>query len=121
MVDGVRTVYTEPESDEEDWSDDGSEAEEDGGDYEETPVATRHTDNAGLAMFVSVILPGIGAVIAGNKKGLAVFALSVVAAAVAYTSFVLMPFSVSVMVVLWIVGLSMTVESTTIPEHGEPC
>ncbi|MBR6204865.1 MAG: zinc ribbon domain-containing protein [Candidatus Methanomethylophilaceae archaeon] len=89
--------------------------------YEEAPIpASRRTDNASLAMLVSVILPGIGAVIAGNSKGLAVFAMSVVALAVACTSIVLMPFCVSVMIVLWIIGLSMTVTATTVPDEGSP-
>ena len=89
--------------------------------YEEAPrAASRRTDNASLAMLVSVILPGIGAVIAGNSKGLAVFALSVVALAVACTNFVLMPFCVSVMIVLWIIGLSMTVTATTVTDEGIP-
>ena len=57
---------------------------------------------------------------AGNSKGLAVFAMSVVALAVACTSIVLMPFCVSVMIVLWIIGLSMTVTATTVPDEGSP-
>ncbi len=93
-------------------------------DFEEEPTettATRHTSNHGVAMFISMILPGIGAVIAGNGKGLAIFALSIVAAITAYSSIVLMPFSISVMLVLWIIGLSMTMEATTVSEDAIPC
>ena len=91
--------------------------------YEEAlpaPVVHR-TPNAGLAMVVSVILPGIGAVIAGKSLGLAIFALSVVALIVAYSNIILAPFFVSVMIVLWIIGLWMTSEATTVKEEASPC
>ena len=85
------------------------------------PITVTRTPNSGIAMVVSVILPGIGAVIAGDFKGLAVFGLSIVAAIIASTEIVLMPFFVSVMIVLWIVGLSMTYDATTVSSDASPC
>jgi len=89
---------------------------------EEEPPTTHsyRTENATLAMILSVILPGIGAVVAGNKMGLVVFGLSVVFVIVAYSSIILVPFSVSVLIVLWIIGLWMTSEETTITVEGSP-
>jgi len=112
MVEKGETPYVDPETEE----------YEDAEDFEESPpVTVSRTPNSGIAMVVSVILPGIGAVIAGNIKGLAVFALSIVAAMIAYTNVVLMPFFVSVMIVLWIVGLSMTYDATTVSTEASPC
>lgn len=109
MVEREGTPYIDPEHE---------EAE----DFEESPpVTVSRTPNSGIAMVVSVILPGIGAVIAGDFKGLAVFALSIVAAIIASTEIVLMPFFVSVMIVLWIVGLSMTHDATTVSSDASPC
>ncbi len=76
--------------------------------------ATARTENAGSATVLSAILPGIGAVMAGDRRGLLVFALSVVFLYLAITNVILMPFSVSAMIVLWIIGISMTVTATTV-------
>ena len=43
------------------------------------------------------------------------------AAIIASTEIVLMPFFVSVMIVLWIVGLSMTYDATTVSSDASPC
>ena len=111
MVEKEGIPYVDPEPEEHE------EAE----DFEKSsPVTVSRTPNSGIAMLVSVILPGIGAVIAGNIKGLAVFALSIVAAIIASTEIVLMPFFVSVMLVLWIVGLSMTYVATTVRSDASP-
>ena len=112
MVERGGIPYVDPEPEEHE------EAE----DFEESPpITVTRTPNSGIAMVVSVILPGIGAVIAGDFKGLAVFALSIVAAIIASTEIVLMPFFVSVMIVLWIVGLSLTYDATTVSSDASPC
>ena len=112
MVERGGIPYVDPEPEE----------HEETEDFEESPpITVTRTPNSGIAMVVSVILPGIGAVIAGNFKGLAVFALSIVAAIIASTEIVLMPFFVSVMIVLWIVGLSMTYDATTVSSDASPC
>jgi len=88
---------------------------------EESPTTyTRRTENANLAMILSVILPGIGAAVAGNKMGFVIFGLSVVFVIVAYSSIILVPFSVSVLVVLWIIGIWLTTEETTITVESSP-
>ncbi len=88
---------------------------------EESPSShTYRTENAGLATVLSVILPGIGAAVAGNKLGFVIFGLSVVFVIVAYSSIILVPFSVSVLIVLWIIGLWMTAEATTVTVEGSP-
>lgn len=68
--------------------------------------------STGLAMALSVILPGLGAYyIDGNTTGLVIFLLSLVIAVVTGVMPFLLIISFVVLLVLWLVGLKVTSDS----------
>ena len=68
--------------------------------------------STGLAMVLSVILPGLGAYyIDGNTTGLVIFLLSLVIAVVTGVLPFLLIISFVVLLVLWLVGLKVTSDS----------
>ena len=84
------------------------------------PSAVRRTGNSGSATAISVLLPGLGAAYAGDRRGFAVFVLSVIFLAAASQSIVMLPLSLSAMLVLWVYGLIITKEATSVSSEGEP-
>ena len=68
--------------------------------------------STGLAMVLSVILPGLGAYyIDGNTTGLVIFLLSLVIVVVSGIMPFLLIISFVVLLVLWLVGLKVTSDS----------
>ncbi|MBO4763740.1 MAG: zinc ribbon domain-containing protein [Candidatus Methanomethylophilaceae archaeon] len=60
----------------------------------------------GWAVMLSVLVPGLGGLVTGHPiAAVAIFASSVVALYVALSSAVMVPLCLSVMIVLWLVGI----------------
>ncbi len=68
--------------------------------------------STGLAMFLSVILPGLGAYyIDSNTTGIVVFLLSFVLLVGMFFVPFLFPFIALVLLILWVIGLKVTSDS----------